>query len=98
MLFIHFAGLLISIGGIWTGYHAGFVDSHAVPFAYQLFFEGYERLSPFAPCICFLFYALIGNALAFLAIVLTGRLFGYKTQGKVVGGLTVGITLTTNQF
>lgn len=99
MLFIHFAGLVIAIGGIWTGYHAGFVNSQAVPFAYQLFFEeDYDRWSPFAPYVCFLFYTLIGNALAFLAVILTGTLFGYKIQAKVVGGLTIGVALTTNQL
>ena len=99
MLLIHFVGLLIAMGGIWTGYHAGFVDSQAVPFAYQLFFEGsYDRWSLFAPYVCFLFYVLIGNALAFLAVILTGTLFGYKIQAKTVGGLTIGVALTTNQL
>lgn len=98
MILIHFAGLLIAMGGIWIGYHAGFVDSQAVPFAHQLFFEyGYDRWSPFAPYVCFLFYVLIGNALAFLAVVVTGTLFGYKIQAKVVGGLTIGVALTTNK-
>jgi hypothetical protein len=91
---IHALGIMIMLTGLWVAYQAAFVDAAIVPFAHEIFFsKDLGFMNFFSPFVCFIFYVMIGNALAFIVVAILGTLLGYKIQAAGLNGVAICLSL-----